>query len=43
MTKKTSTPTKPPDSPGSFAWNSTTATTAIARSPSISARYAIAS
>src|SRR5689334_15019894 len=38
MTKKTSTPTKPPGTPGTAAWNSTTARTATARSPSMSGR-----
>src|SRR4051812_40884357 len=38
MTKKTSTPTKPPDIPGTAAWNRTTARTATARSPSMSGR-----
>jgi len=38
MTKKTSTPTKPPSRPGIPAWNSTTASTATARRPSMSGR-----
>jgi hypothetical protein len=39
ITKKTSTPTKPPGIQRKPRWNSTTATTATARRPSISARY----
>ena len=38
ITKNTSTPTKPPPIPGSWAWNSTTANTATARRPSMSGR-----
>ena len=39
MTKKTSTPTNPPENPGTPAWKKITANTAIARRPSMSARY----
>jgi hypothetical protein len=38
MTKKTSTPTNPPATPGTPAWNRTTASTATARRPSMSGR-----
>ena len=38
MTKKTSTPTKPPVIPGTLAWYRTTSSTATARSPSTSGR-----
>jgi hypothetical protein len=40
MTKKRSTPVKPPAKPGTSKWNSVTATTATARSPLISCRKA---
>src|SRR5881397_2114751 len=40
MTKKTSTPMKPPETPR-CAWNSRTRPTAIVRSPSMSVRYFI--
>ena len=40
MTKKTSTPTKPPWTVSGKAWNPTTVRTAIPRSPSMSGRYA---
>src|SRR5690349_21645795 len=40
MTKKISTPTHPPRRNGTPAWEPTTASTATARSPSMSARYA---
>ena len=39
MTKKTSTPTNPPENPGTPAWKKITANTAIALSPSMSALY----
>src|SRR5690606_3332846 len=39
ITKKTSTPTKPPASNAGSIWKKTTAKTAKARKPSISARY----
>ena len=39
MIKKTSTPTKPPETHSGKAWNATTLRTAIARNPSISGRY----
>jgi len=39
MTKKTSTPTKPPGTIQGKAWNKTTDPTAMARSPSMSGRY----
>ena len=39
MTKKTSTPMKPPGSASGNAWKTTTAQTATARRPSMSARY----
>jgi hypothetical protein len=38
ITKKTSTPMKPPPKPGMFAWNKTTGAIASARNPSMSAR-----
>src|ERR1700687_1991287 len=38
MTKKTSTPTNPPPTPGTPTWNRTTASTATARRPSMSGR-----
>ncbi len=40
MTKKTSTPTKPPRTAWMPAWKATTGSTATARRPSISGRYA---
>src|SRR6188768_3474206 len=43
MTKNTSTPTKPPASPGTPAWASTTRPMASARSPSMSSRRAAGS
>src|ERR1041384_903297 len=39
MTKKISTPTKPPANTPGNAWKPTTASTATARRPSMSARY----
>ena len=41
ITKNTSTPTKPPPNPGTPKWNNNTATTATARSPSMSLRCCI--
>lgn len=38
ITKKTSTPMKPPLNPGMFAWNKTTGAIASARKPSMSER-----
>jgi hypothetical protein len=39
ITKKTSTPTNPPEKVLNPAWNKITGKTAIARKPSISLRY----
>ena len=36
ITKKTSTPTNPPENPGTFEWKRTTRSTATARNPSTS-------
>jgi hypothetical protein len=38
ITKKISTPTKPPKTAGASKWNATTASTAMARSQSTSSR-----
>src|SRR5262249_44670453 len=41
MTKKTSTPTNPPENWLMLRWNRTTGSTATARSPSMSCRYLV--